>query len=104
LKHGPFALLDQDYLVIFVISDDSEENVKKVLNNVQEVKSRGAKILIITTGNVDCTEFLSITIPNHLFGFLYSSIVLQIIAYLLSIHAGINPDFPRNLAKVVTVE
>lgn len=104
LKHGPFALLDTDYLVIFILSDDSEENVKKVMNNVQEVKSRGAKILLITTENVACDEFLTITIPNHTFGFIYSSIVLQIIAYLLSIQEGINPDFPRNLAKVVTVE
>jgi len=105
LKHGPFALLDKDYLVIFILSDDSDENVKKVMNNVQEVKSRGAKILLITTENIACCdEFLTITIPNHSFGFIYSSIALQIIAYLLSIQAGINPDFPRNLAKVVTVE
>jgi len=104
LKHGPFALLDTDYLVIFILSDDSEENVKKVMNNVQEVKSRGAKILLITTENVACDEFLTVTIPNHTFGFIYSSIVLQIIAYLLSVQAGINPDFPKNLAKVVTVE
>jgi glucosamine--fructose-6-phosphate aminotransferase (isomerizing) len=104
LKHGPFALLDKDYLVIFILSDDSDENVKKVMNNVQEVKSRGAKILIITTENVACDEFLTITIPNHTFGFIYSSIALQIIAYLLSIQAGINPDYPKNLAKVVTVE
>jgi glucosamine 6-phosphate synthetase-like amidotransferase/phosphosugar isomerase protein len=50
------------------------------------------------------THVFFITIPNHTLGFLFSSIVLQILAYQLSIKSGINPDFPRNLAKVVTVE
>jgi len=106
LKHGPFALLDTDYLVIFVISDESEENVKKVMNNIQEVAARGSFILLITTEKVvnSIPNFCNIIIPNHFFGFLFASIVLQIIAYELSVYSGINPDFPRNLAKVVTVE
>jgi glucosamine--fructose-6-phosphate aminotransferase (isomerizing) len=106
LKHGPFALLDPNYLVIFILSDDSDDNVKKVMNNVQEVHARGAMILLITTQKVadSYQEIMSIIIPSHFFGFLFASIVLQIVAYQLSIQSGINPDFPRNLAKVVTVE
>lgn len=112
LKHGPFALLTQDYLVIFILSDDSDENVKKVMNSVQEVHARGSSILLIATQKIkdtyvslyEETHVFFITIPNHTLGFLFSSIVLQILAYQLSIKSGINPDFPRNLAKVVTVE
>jgi len=109
LKHGPFALLDKHNLVVFVLSDDEPENVKKVMNSIQEVKARGSTILLITnndiiaaTNNQENLHHLSI--PRHPFGYLFATVALQIIAYVLSVDTGINPDFPRNLAKVVTVE
>jgi glucosamine--fructose-6-phosphate aminotransferase (isomerizing) len=108
LKHGPFALLDKHNLVVFVLSEDDPDNVKKVMNSIQEVKARGSTILLITndeiatTNNQENLHYLSI--PKHPFGYLFATVALQIIAYVLSVDAGINPDFPRNLAKVVTVE
>jgi len=106
LKHGPFALLDPSYLVIFILTENCPENIKKVLNNIQEILSRGTKILLITNEKIILQSplLLIYNIPLNLYSFLLASIVLQFIAYHLSIHQNINPDFPRNLAKVVTVE
>jgi len=109
LKHGPFALLDTDNLVVFVLSDHDPENVKKVMNSIQEVRARGSTILLLTNDDIASTVdadrgFLHLSIPKHPFAYLFATVALQIIAYVLSIDSGINPDFPRNLAKVVTVE
>jgi glucosamine--fructose-6-phosphate aminotransferase (isomerizing) len=105
LKHGPFALLDETFPVILIAPKD--EHLSKNLNAYSEIKSRYAPIIVIT--NNDIKEFDNITnvlyIPyNKSFNNILSSIVLQMIAYKLSVSKGINPDMPKNLAKVVTVE
>jgi glucosamine--fructose-6-phosphate aminotransferase (isomerizing) len=105
LKHGPFALLDESFPVILIAPKD--EHLSKNLNAYSEIKSRYAPIIVIT--NNDIKEFDNISnvlyIPyNKSFNNILSSIVLQMIAYKLSVSKGINPDMPKNLAKVVTVE
>jgi len=107
LKHGPFALLDESYLVIFILTDNSEENTRKVMSSIQEILARRATVLLITSSsssNTTTNNVHTIAVPSHPLAFLLASIVLQLIAYHLSLDSGINPDFPRNLAKVVTVE
>jgi len=107
LKHGPFALLDEDYLVIFILTDDSEENVRKVMNNIQEILARKSKILLLTTPDIvppNSPDLHTLRIPSHPLSFLLATIALQVLSFHLSIDSNINPDFPRNLAKVVTVE
>jgi glutamine---fructose-6-phosphate transaminase (isomerizing) len=102
LKHGPFALLDENMPVIMVTPND--EHIVKMNNAYEEIKSRYAPILIITTDN-NTNKENSIILPyNEIYGDLLSVIPLQIISYYLSIHRGINPDFPKNLAKTVVVE
>ena len=105
LKHGPFALLDESFPVILISPKD--EHLTKNLNAYSEIKSRNAPIIVIT--NNDIKEFDNITdvlyIPyNKTYNNILCSIVLQMIAYKLSVSKGINPDMPKNLAKVVTVE
>lgn len=107
LKHGPFALLDEDYLVIFILTEESEENVRKVMNSIQEILARKAKILLLITPGISppvSPDIHLLPIPSHPLGFLLAAIALQVFSFHLSIDSGINPDFPRNLAKVVTVE
>lgn len=103
LKHGPFALLNNNIPVIFISPDDEWWN--KTNNAAEEVKSRhGMNILITDKKNVGNAYNHIIKIPhNEKFSGLLSIIPLQILAYELSIKRNINPDFPRNLAKVVTV-
>jgi glucosamine--fructose-6-phosphate aminotransferase (isomerizing) len=104
LKHGPFALLTDDFPVIIIALND--EFYTKNENAYNEIKSRNAKILFITD-NADAIQDKEnvILIPeNRNYGEIFTVIILQLLAYKLSIARGINPDFPKNLAKVVTVE
>ena len=101
LKHGPFALLSEDFPVILI----SPNNIhyQKMLNVYQEIKSRNAPIIFITNVKTDIKN--SLIIPNNKkFGDLLTIIPMQFLAYNLSIIKNINPDYPRNLAKSVVVE
>ena len=102
LKHGPFALLEPGFPVILVAPND--EHYAKSMNAYEEIKSRHAEIVVITD-NKDCDLPNTIIIPyNETFRHLLSVIPMQLLAYELSLMNGLNPDMPRNLAKVVTVE
>lgn len=101
LKHGPFALLHEKFPVIILAPYD--ENYSKVENAYEEIKSRNAPIVFITDNQINRDNVL--VIPNNqTFKDLLCIYPIQLLAYTLSVHRGINPDVPKNLAKVVTVE
>jgi glucosamine--fructose-6-phosphate aminotransferase (isomerizing) len=105
LKHGPFALLDENFPVLILNLDQT--NYAKTLNCYQEVLSRNSPIIMITNDNSIVNQINShvILIPeNKTYASLLGIIPIQLLAYYLSIQQGINPDKPKNLAKVVTVE
>ena len=103
LKHGPFALIESGTPIIII--DIGIENREKNKNAYNEVKSRHADVLLITDDIGVLNEDQVIKIKeNHTFGGILSNIIIQMISYELSLKKGFNPDFPRNLAKVVTVE
>lgn len=105
LKHGPFALLHEGFPVIMIVMDD--EHHAKTLNAYEEVKSRGAKIITLTDiNNYDNrNDPYTIIVPsNSTFSSLLSIIPIQLLSYEIAKMKNINPDQPRNLAKVVTVE
>jgi glucosamine--fructose-6-phosphate aminotransferase (isomerizing) len=103
LKHGPFALLDDQFPVIILAPQD--DNYAKVENAYEEIKSRNAPIVFITDNAESKNKKNVITIPtNTTFKDLLCIYPLQLLAYKLAICKGINPDVPKNLAKVVTVE
>uniref|UniRef100_A0A6C0IWD8 glutamine--fructose-6-phosphate transaminase (isomerizing) n=1 Tax=viral metagenome TaxID=1070528 RepID=A0A6C0IWD8_9ZZZZ len=100
LKHGPLSLLQKNFPVIIICPNN---HYKKCMNVYEEIKSREATILVITD-NPKC-ESEHILIPfNKTFSDLLSIIPLQLLSYELALIKNINPDQPRNLAKVVTVE
>jgi glucosamine--fructose-6-phosphate aminotransferase (isomerizing) len=105
LKHGPFALLDKTFPVILIAPKDN--HLIKNINAYNEITSRYSPIIVITTHDVydfDTINSIIYTPYNKSYNNLLSSIVLQMFAYKLSLNKGINPDMPKNLAKVVTVE
>jgi glucosamine--fructose-6-phosphate aminotransferase (isomerizing) len=107
LKHGPFALLDENFPVM--ILNLNENYSSKIMNCYQEVSSRNAPIIFITNDvsmlNCDLNTSECILIPeNKSYASLLGIVPIQLFAYYLSINKGINPDKPKNLAKVVTVE
>ena len=94
LKHGPFGLLEPELPVILL--DVHKEYRDKIENVKQEVTARGAYVIQIS----DNEGFPK----NSTFGSLLANICLQIISYRCAVAKGFDPDYPRNLAKVVTVE
>jgi glucosamine--fructose-6-phosphate aminotransferase (isomerizing) len=103
LKHGPLALIDNNSIVIVIHPNDSTH--VDTLSNIHTIKSRGAKIVGISNKKDEIYDY-QITIPT-ISDFLYpliEVIPLQLLAYFLSICKNANPDYPRNLAKSVTVK
>jgi len=102
LKHGPLALLEPDFPVILLAPKN--EFYFKSLNAYEEIKSRGGKIIFISNIKNESIDNSLIISTNKVYQDLLTIIPLQLLAYELSVLKGINPDIPRNLAKVVTVE
>ena len=102
IKHGPLALVGKNTLVVCIMT--VKRLISKTLNAVNEVKTRGADVLLITSTDVGYQN--QIILPNIAEDVLpiLSVIPLQKLALALTVKRGLNPDKPRNLAKSVTVE
>jgi len=109
LKHGPLAMIHRDFPVILLIN---HENIDKMMNTYHELMSRDAYVFIVTSES-DLISRLDkeskqcdiILIPkNKTCSEILFMLTLQYLCYHLSIRKKINPDKPKNLAKVVTVE
>ena len=102
LKHGPFALLNENFPVVIIAPNDI--NYSKSETAYEEIKSRNAPILFITDKKNQDKENVLYSPENKTFRDMLSVSPIQLLAYNLAGSRGINPDTPRNLAKVVTVE
>ena len=105
LKHGPIALIENGITVVATMTD--KKLVEKSISNVQEVVTRGAKVLLITSENIKNDGFdTTIKIPktNPFISPILSVIPMQVLSYYISKEKGLDVDKPRNLAKSVTVE
>lgn len=105
LKHGPIALIENNVTVIATMTNP--ELVEKSISNVQEVITRGAKVLAITSENIEndgFEEVIKIPKTNSLISPILSVIPMQLLSYYISKEKGLDVDKPRNLAKSVTVE
>lgn len=107
LKHGPIALIEKDKKVIALITQESLK--EKMINNILEIKSRGAYIIgICFEGTTDLNQVLNevIYIPKtmDIFAPVLEVVVLQLLAYYTAKLKKCDIDKPRNLAKSVTVE
>ena len=107
LKHGTISLIEDNLPVVGVVSDASI--ALKTISNLEEVKSRGAYVIYITTSSLDREgNFydVKVVLPtvNELLQPLINIIPLQLIAYYTAKLKGCDIDKPKNLAKSVTVE
>ena len=105
LKHGPIALIENGVTVVATMTD--ERLVEKSISNVQEVVTRGAKVLLITSENIKNDGFdtvIKIPKTNSFISPILSVIPMQVLSYYISKEKGLDVDKPRNLAKSVTVE
>ena len=107
MKHGPIALIDENMPVVVIAPKDAIYD--KVLSNIQEVRARRGRLIVIA--NEDDHEIahlaeVVIRVPRTYgyFGPIINVIPLQLLAYHIAVARGVNVDQPRNLAKSVTVE
>ena len=107
MKHGPIALIDEELPVVVIAPGDNLH--EKIASNIQEVKSRGGKIILITSDPADDVCGISdkcIFVPetNPYLTAVLMAVPVQLLAYHIGILRGCDVDQPRNLAKSVTVE
>ncbi len=107
MKHGPIAMLDERTPVVCVAT--ASPVLGRVLDNVETVRARGAKVIAITSdGDDTVARHVESTIPvpatDPMLSPLLAVIPLQLLAYSIARRRGLNVDQPRNLAKTVTVE
>ncbi len=107
MKHGPIALVDKDMPNVFIVPKD--KTYDKIISNIEEIKSRKGKIIIVTDSKDKILKDLAndlIYVPktNHYMFCVLATITLQLFAYYIAVGKKLNVDRPRNLAKSVTVE
>jgi glucosamine--fructose-6-phosphate aminotransferase (isomerizing) len=110
MKHGPFALLGEKTPVIAAVARDN--TYEAILTNIKEIKARGAPLMaLVENGSEDniMIEELAdtvITVPavDKIFTPVVNTVALQLLAYYTAKERGCPVDYPRNLAKSVTVE
>ena len=107
LKHGPFALLSEATPVIAIVAHDATYGT--MLSNIKEIKARKSPVIAL----VDDTDsviaemvdiVLRVPSVSNLFSPVVNTVALQLLAYHTARYRGCPIDFPRNLAKSVTVE
>ena len=107
LKHGPFALLGSDAPVIAIVAQDNAYD--SMLTNIKEIKARKSPVMALVVEGDEAVGELAdsvITVPqvDAIFSPVVNTAVLQLLAYYTAQKRGCPIDFPRNLAKSVTVE
>jgi glucosamine--fructose-6-phosphate aminotransferase (isomerizing) len=111
LKHGPISLIEEGTPVVCVVPSPAGRGVlrDKVVSNIQEVRARGARTIVIAEEGDDTVRpyadhLIEIPAVSTLFQPLLSTIPLQVFAAGVAQARGYDVDKPRNLAKSVTVE
>ena len=108
LKHGPIALIEEGTAVIAILPPADEHALdEKMLSNIQEVKARGARVVVIAPEGAEvigAEHIIRIPVTSPLFQPVLATVPLQVFAYEIAVARGTDVDQPRNLAKSVTVE
>jgi glucosamine--fructose-6-phosphate aminotransferase (isomerizing) len=103
LKHGPLALIESNSYVIIINPNDTTSNDN--IATAHEVKARGATIIGISDRPNDVYDiFIKIPSVKSIFYPIIEVLPFQILAYYLALAKNADPDYPRNLAKSVTVK
>jgi glucosamine--fructose-6-phosphate aminotransferase (isomerizing) len=108
MKHGPIALIDD--LVPVIVLAPSGPLFEKTVSNMQEVRARGGKIILISdaegiaAAGEGCMATIEMPSVHPLIAPLVYAVPVQLLAYHVAVAKGTDVDQPRNLAKSVTVE
>jgi len=110
MKHGPIALIEPGTVVVAVATRGRLHT--KVMNNLDEVRARGATVVVVANDGDEATAAAAdevlrvapVSLGAELFSPVVDVVALQLFAYALAKAKGCDVDQPRNLAKTVTVE
>ncbi|ALC12376.1 glutamine--fructose-6-phosphate transaminase (isomerizing) [Sphingopyxis sp. 113P3] len=108
MKHGPIALIDE--AVPVVVLAPSGPLFEKTVSNMQEVRARGGKVVLISDAEglaeagEGCLATIEMPKVHPLIAPLVYAVPVQLLAYHVAVAKGTDVDQPRNLAKSVTVE
>lgn len=107
LKHGTISLITDNVPVIALATQ--EDVFAKMISNIREVRSRGARVIMVAGNDAQvdaalCDHLITLPPISDVFAPFGAAVVLQYIAYYTAVARGLNVDQPRNLAKSVTVE
>ena len=103
LKHGPLALMDSNVYVIIINPNDSTYN--DTLNSANQIKARGAKIIGISDKKSNVYDYwIDIPSIDEALYPLIEIVPIQLLSYYSALEKKTDPDYPRNLAKSVTVK
>jgi len=104
-KHGPLSAVRRGYPVVFI---SSPKDTDVMVSHINEVTCRGGRAIAVAEEsesmrrNVD--ELIELPHSGDYFSPILAAIPAQLIAYYMSVRRGIDPDFPRNLSKTITVD
>lgn len=111
MKHGPIALIDENLPVVFLAPKN--QDYLKILNNIQEVRARNGRVIVITNNPDEkelaqirslAEEMIVVPFSSEELSPIINTIPLQLLAYHVANLKNLDVDKPRNLAKSVTVE
>jgi glucosamine--fructose-6-phosphate aminotransferase (isomerizing) len=107
IKHGPIALVEQGTPVVVLAARHAL--TPKLVNNIQEVRARGARTVVIATDGDDSVvphadHLIRVPDTKSLLSPLLTLVPMQVLAAEFAMARGLDVDQPRNLAKSVTVE
>jgi glucosamine--fructose-6-phosphate aminotransferase (isomerizing) len=104
-KHGPLSAVHDGYPVLFITAPGDE---MMIINHVNEVTTRGGHAIALATEHpalrANVHETLALPESDRFVAPILATIPAQLIAYYMSVALGIDPDFPRNLSKTLTVD
>jgi glucosamine--fructose-6-phosphate aminotransferase (isomerizing) len=104
-KHGPLSAVDDGYPVIFVVGPG---DVPILISAINEVTTRGGRAVAVAEADprldANVQDVVALPTAGPLLNPLVATIPLQLLAYRMSVARGLDPDFPRNLSKTLTVD
>lgn len=104
-KHGPLSAVKDGLPVIYIAGP---EDTHLIVSGINEVTCRGGNAIAIGQENSqllsNADQLIPLPISNQYINSILSVLPLQLLSYHLSVFKGINPDFPRNLSKTLTVD
>jgi glutamine---fructose-6-phosphate transaminase (isomerizing) len=104
-KHGPLSAVHDGYPVLFITAPGDES---MMINHVNEVTTRGGRAIAIAAEHpalrANVHDYLVIPEADRFVAPILLTLPAQLIAYHMSVARGIDPDFPRNLSKTLTVD